>query len=211
MLNKRGLINWGLWGCIGQIIGFAIIIIIILRIYNQVIVPLSSPDQTSSSPKITANSTSNASSSSIASSSNVESSSKSSSSSKQVESSSSKSIVKSSSESSEETSTVFQPEDVSDATIESISTYGDYLIMYQMIINDYFAQYEAAIKGTLLYSESSFSLLKSSMNQQFAIQKQQYGSMTKLKIVGKSDLVKFLKDLRDELAEQVAAYKDALQ
>ena len=41
---------------------------------------------------------------------------------------------------------VFDPQDVSDETIESIETYGDYLIMYEMIIDDYYANLEDTLK-----------------------------------------------------------------
>jgi hypothetical protein len=99
--------------------------------------------------------------------------------------------------------TVFRPRDVSDKTIKSISTYNDYLVMYQMILEDYFAQYEAAIKGTMLYDKESFNQLKQSYIEAFEQQKKMYAPMGKMKIVGKDDLVDMLIDLRDSLREYV--------
>ena len=54
----------------------------------------------------------------------------------------------------------FEPQDVSDETIKSIKTYDDYLVMNQMIIDDYLTNYEAAIKGTVLWSEKTFADMK---------------------------------------------------
>lgn len=39
----------------------------------------------------------------------------------------------------------FNPQDVSDATIESIKTYEDYLTMYEKIIQDYYDQSETVL------------------------------------------------------------------
>ena len=35
-------------------------------------------------------------------------------------------------------------------------TYDDYLVMYKKIIDNYFANYENTIKGTILYDKASF-------------------------------------------------------
>ncbi len=110
----------------------------------------------------------------------------------------------------ESSGTVFSPQDVSDKTIESIRTYGDYLIMYKKIIDDYFANYESAVKGTVLYSEESFQQMKDGLDEGFKEQEEQYGSMKNQKIVGKDDLVQFLKDYRDELKEYTDSIKESL-
>lgn len=106
--------------------------------------------------------------------------------------------------------TVFDPQDVSDETIESIETYGDYLIMYKMILEDYYANYEEAVKGTVLYDEATFQQMKDEMNKQFEMQEEEYGDLKDKKIVGKDSVVQFLKDYRDSLQEMVDNYKEAV-
>lgn len=106
-----------------------------------------------------------------------------------------------------EPGSVFSPQDVSDKTIESIKTYGDYLTMYKKIIDDYFANYEEAVKGTALYDKSTFQSMKDEMDKSFEEQEKEYGSMKKKKIIGKESLVEFLKDYRDSLK----SYTDALK
>ena len=79
-----------------------------------------------------------------------------------------------------------------------------------MIIEDYFANYEAAIKGTVLYSADSFAEMKKSYEDAFAQQKKQYGSMGKMPIVGKETLVEYLIGLRDSLKEYTDSIKSSL-
>ncbi len=105
---------------------------------------------------------------------------------------------------------VFSPQDVSDKTIESINTYGDYLIMYRKIIDDYLSNYESALQGTLLYSESTFQEMKDDVDKSFAEQENEYGSMKNKQIVGKSHLVDFLKNYRDSLKEYTDSLADSL-
>lgn len=107
--------------------------------------------------------------------------------------------------------TVFIPQDVSDETIESIKTYEDYLTMYQKIIDDYYAQYEAVVQGTPLYSSEAFESLKQGTEQGMEQQKRQYGKLKNAPIVGKADLVTFLKNFRDGLKEQVDSMSSVLQ
>lgn len=107
--------------------------------------------------------------------------------------------------------TVFSPQDVSDDSIESISTYGDYLTMYRMIIDDYLANYESAIKDTVLYDEATFQQLKDETEKSFEEQEAQYGSMKDQKIVGKDELVQYLKDYRDSLKEYVDTMAESLE
>lgn len=108
------------------------------------------------------------------------------------------------------TKIAFQPKDVSDATIESISTYDDYLTMYQKIIENYLSEYEATIEGTALHDKASFEEQKKQYEESFEEQKEEYGSMRNKKIVGKSSLVDFLKDYRDSLKETVDSMKESL-
>ena len=106
---------------------------------------------------------------------------------------------------------MFSPQDVSDETIESIQTYGDYLTMYQKILDDYMAQYENAIKGTVLYDETIFQMMRKQYEQGFEEQRKQYNKIKDMKIVGKSDLIQFLKNYRDDLKEFVENFSNALQ
>lgn len=105
---------------------------------------------------------------------------------------------------------VFSPEDVSDASIESIQTYGDYLTMYEMITDDYIANYEKVIKGTVLYDEATFQQMKDEYDASFKEQQEQYGSMKDQKIIGKDELVDFLKEYRDGLQEYVDTLVESL-
>ena len=106
---------------------------------------------------------------------------------------------------------VFDPQDVSDETIESIETYGDYLIMYEMIIDDYYSNLEDTLKGTILYDEATFKQMRDELDEEFAKQEEEYGEMKDMKIVGKESLVQFLKDYRDSLQEVVNTYDETLE
>ena len=105
----------------------------------------------------------------------------------------------------------FNPVDTSDATIESIATYDDYLTMYQLIVNEYLSNYEAAMAQYGLTDATTFKSMRDGVEEGIAQQKQAYGAMRKSPIVGKSDLVQFLKDYRDELDAYVAQMSSALQ
>ena len=105
----------------------------------------------------------------------------------------------------------FNPVDTSDATIESIATYDDYLTMYQLIVNEYLSNYEAAMAQYGLTDATTFQSMRDGVEEGIAQQKQAYGAMRKSHIVGKSDLVQFLKDYRDELDAYVAQMSSALQ
>ena len=105
---------------------------------------------------------------------------------------------------------VFLPQDVSDETIQSIRTYDDYLAMYQMIIEDYYSNYEAAIKDTILYNEQTFATLKETHEASFEQQKEIYKDMIGKKIVGKDTLVEYLIDYRDSLKDAVDQIADSL-
>ena len=143
----------------------------------------------------------------------------SSSSSSSTEESSTSSSTSSSSSTAESTTTEssttvvssFNPVDTSDATIESIATYDDYLTMYQLIVNEYLSNYEAAMAQYGLTDATTFQSMRDGVEEGIAQQKQAYGAMRKSLIVGKSDLVQFLKDYRDELDAYVAQMSSALQ
>lgn len=105
----------------------------------------------------------------------------------------------------------FVAKDTSDATIESIETYGDYLTMYKKIIDEYYANYENAIKGTVLYDEATFQQLKDETDKSFAQQEEEYGDMKDQSIVGKDSLVDYLKNYRDSLKKTVDTMKQSLQ
>lgn len=143
----------------------------------------------------------------------------SSSSSSSTEESSTSSSTSSSSSTAESTTTEssttvvssFNPVDTSDATIESIATYDDYLTMYQLIVNEYLSNYEAAMAQYGLTDATTFQSMRDGVEEGIAQQKQAYGAMRKSPIVGKSDLVQFLKDYRDELNAYVAQMSSALQ
>ncbi len=111
----------------------------------------------------------------------------------------------------DEPGTVFEPQDVSDETIESIKTYGDYLTMYRMVLNDYYANYEQTVKGTPLYNESTFKSIKDCYDKAFEQQEKAYGNMKNAPLVGKEDLVDFLKSTRDDLRASVESIKETLK
>lgn len=102
--------------------------------------------------------------------------------------------------------------DTSDATIESISTYNDYLTMCQKIIDDYFTNYENAISGTVLDDGgTTLESIKQQSQASFETQKSQYGSLGNTKIVGKNTLVQYLKDYRDSLQKSVDSIVASIQ
>ena len=79
-----------------------------------------------------------------------------------------------------------------------------------MIIEDYYSNYEAAIKDTLLYDEQTFATLKETQNASFEQQKELYKDMMGKKIVGKDTLVEYLIDYRDSLKDAVDQIADSL-
>lgn len=97
----------------------------------------------------------------------------------------------------------FNPQDVSDETIESIKTYEDYLTMYEKITQDYYDQSEAVLTQKGIADRSSFEALKTSTSQALEEQKKQYGPLKKAPIQGKDEIIQMLKDYRDELKSYV--------
>ena len=104
----------------------------------------------------------------------------------------------------------FNPQDVSDATIESIKTYEDYLIMNEKIIDNYYTEADEAFKGTVLEDSAAIQELKDSTKKEMEDLKKQYGPLKKAPIQGKEEVIKTLKDYRDNLHEQVEQWKDSL-
>ena len=104
----------------------------------------------------------------------------------------------------------FNPQDVSDATIESIKTYEDYLIMNEKIIDNYYTEADEAFKGTVLEDSAAIQELKDSTKKEMEDLQKQYGPLKKAPIQGKEEVIKTLKDYRDNLHEQVEQWKASL-
>lgn len=104
----------------------------------------------------------------------------------------------------------FNPQDVSDETIESIQTYEDYLTMYEKIVDNYYTEADEAFKGTALEDSASIKELKDSTKKEMEEQKKQYGPLKKAPIQGKEEIIKYLKEYRDSLHEQVEQWKASL-
>jgi len=133
------------------------------------------------------------------SSSSTTSSSSSSSSSSTTSSSSSSSTTSSSSSS--VSSSNFNPQDTSDATIRSISTYNDYITMYSKIVDEYLTNLQNAVAGTVLDDANTIEQMKQETLKSLEEQKKEYGAMGNTKIIGKDSLVEFLKNYRNGLKE----------
>lgn len=104
----------------------------------------------------------------------------------------------------------FNPQDVSDTTIESIKIYEDYLIMNEKIIDNYYTEADEAFKGTVLEDSAAIQELKDSTKKEMEDLKKQYGPLEKAPIQGKEEVIKTLKDYRDNLHEQVEQWKASL-
>ena len=104
----------------------------------------------------------------------------------------------------------FNPQDVSDTTNESIKTYEDYLIMNEKIIDNYYTEADEAFKGTVLEDSAAIQELKDSTKKEMEDLKKQYGPLKKAPIQGKEEVIKTLKDYRDNLHEQVEQWKASL-
>lgn len=106
-----------------------------------------------------------------------------------------------SSSSSSVSSSNFNPQDTSDATIRSISTYNDYLTMYSKIVDEYLTNYQNAVAGTVLDDANTIEQMKQETLKSLEEQKKEYGAMGNTKIIGKDSLVEFLKNYRNGLKE----------
>ncbi|BAH88660.1 hypothetical protein [Streptococcus mutans] len=105
----------------------------------------------------------------------------------------------------------FEPKDSLDSTIEKIKTYEDYLTMYQFIVNEYITNYEAVVTQYGLGDAESYKSIRQGVVDSVKEQKKQYGIMKKATVIGKSDLIQFLKDYRDELKEFINQMSQGLQ
>lgn len=106
-----------------------------------------------------------------------------------------------SSSSSSVSSSNFNPQDTSDATIRSISTYNDYITMYSKIVDEYLTNYQNAVAGTVLDDANTIEQMKQETLKSLEEQKKEYGAMGNTKIIGKDSLVEFLKNYRNGLKE----------
>ena len=95
----------------------------------------------------------------------------------------------------------FNPQDTSDATIRSISTYNDYITMYSKIVDEYLTNYQNAVAGTVLDDANTIEQMKQESLKSLEEQKKEYGAMGNTKIIGKDSLVEFLKNYRNGLKE----------
>ena len=106
-----------------------------------------------------------------------------------------------SSSSSSVSSSNFNPQDTSDATIRSISTYNDYITMYSKIVDEYLTNFQNAVAGTVLDDANTIEQMKQETLKSLEEQKKEYGAMGNKKIIGKDSLVEFLKNYRNGLKE----------
>lgn len=104
----------------------------------------------------------------------------------------------------------FVPADSTDATIESIATYNDYLEMYEFIVNEYVTNYENMVSQHGLGDDATYQAMRDSVTQSVDEQKAQYGPLGNAPIVGKDGIVQFLKEYRDSLQQQINDMSAAL-
>lgn len=93
----------------------------------------------------------------------------------------------------------FNPTDSSDATIESIRTYEDYMKMYEFIVNEYISNYENAMAQYGLSDSETYQSIRNQVTETVDQQRAQYGALGNAPIVGRGELVKYLKEYRDQL------------
>lgn len=104
----------------------------------------------------------------------------------------------------------FVPTDSTDATIESIKTYNDYLEMYEFIVNEYVTNFENMVNQYGLGDDATYQAMRDSVTQSVDEQKAQYGLLGNAPIVGKDDIIQFLKEYRDSLQQQINDMSTAL-
>ncbi|HFI0257011.1 TPA: hypothetical protein ACGOVD_001702 [Streptococcus suis] len=97
----------------------------------------------------------------------------------------------------------FNPTDSSEATIESIKTYSDYMKMYEFIVNEYIANFENMVNQFGLGDASMYQSMRDTVSQTVEQQRAQYGPLGDAPIVGKDEIVQFLKEYRDSLQQQI--------
>lgn len=77
------------------------------------------------------------------------------------------------------------------------------MTIYGKIVNHYLDSYKAKMDEYGLADEATFQSMKEGIDQGVQQQKEAYGSMGTKKLMGKEELVKFLKEYRDELKKAV--------
>ncbi|MGT2906726.1 hypothetical protein [Streptococcus dentiloxodontae] len=100
--------------------------------------------------------------------------------------------------------TEFKQTDTSDETIRSIKTYGDYIKMYQYIMEDYQNYYEDKLSEYGVIdneTKEEFENSKSSIDYEFELAEREYGGMTDIPL---SD------DINKKFADYLIAYRDTL-
>lgn len=104
----------------------------------------------------------------------------------------------------------FRPKDVSDETINSIVSYNDYIIMYAVIIEDYYNNYLELFEDTGLFSQEDIEKTKEELKSGIETVKDQYSVMGHMPIQGKEMIVEFLINYRDGLNEMIETMKEYL-
>ncbi|HEM6072182.1 TPA: hypothetical protein ACHV9L_000505 [Streptococcus suis] len=114
--------------------------------------------------------------------------------------------------SSESATTVseFNPTDSLDATIESIKTYSDYMKMYEFIVNEYVTNYENMVSRYGLGDANMYQSMRDTVSQSVEQQRKQYGPLGNAAIVGRDNIIAFLKEYRDNLQHQIEQMSAAL-
>lgn len=92
---------------------------------------------------------------------------------------------------------------ISDSEIESIQTYNDYITVYGKIVEAYIENYKAKMNEYAIVDETTFQSMKAGVEQSLKEQKKSFGNMGTKKVIGKENLVKFLKSYRDQLQTYV--------
>ena len=82
--------------------------------------------------------------------------------------------------------------------------------MNEKIIDNYYTEADEAFKGTVLEDSAAIQELKDSTKKEMEDLKKQYGPLKKAPIQGKEEVIKILKDYRDNLHEQVEQWKASL-
>ena len=92
---------------------------------------------------------------------------------------------------------------ISDSEIESIQTYNDYITVYGKIVNAYLENYKNKMNEYTVVDETVFQSVKAGVEQGLNDQKKSFGKMGTKKIIGKENMVQYLKSYRDQLQSYV--------
>lgn len=104
----------------------------------------------------------------------------------------------------------FRPNDVSDETINSIVRYNDYIIMYGVIIENYYNNYLELFEDTGIFSQEDIEKTKEELKTEIETVKKQYSVMGHLPIQGKEMIVEMLISYRDGLNDFIVSMKEYL-